>query len=131
MNAATRYARVPSVETLADAFGADAARKVRDVLTGKVEPSEASDACAAWERACYHRPPWSERAEKACDQFIGGFGVEAIRNCDGDIIAGYINTGDTYAATLLFNYERGTVRVTTLGDFVEAYERRHGYGAIS
>lgn len=60
---------------------------------------------------------------------IDGFGVHVIRCPNRGIIAHYINTGDTYNPTLLRNNASGAWRITTLGDFVEAFERRHGRAA--
>ena len=38
--------------------------------------------------------------------------------------AEYLNAGDTYACTVLYDHKRGTFRVTSLGDFIETQERR-------
>lgn len=130
-NGTRPYRAVPSLARLTEAFGADAATRLRAVLTGARDPQEASEACAAWVRECYHTPRVREQIEKACDEIIGGYGTEAIWGASRETpLAVYVNTGDTYNTTLLFNYASDTVRVTTVGDFVEAYERRHGYGSI-
>lgn len=56
-------------------------------------------------------------------------GVEAIRgdyhvdNYYFDIVALYLNTGDTYAPTLLYETDRGRFVLTTMGDWVERNER--------
>lgn len=60
-----------------------------------------------------------------CDNLLGTFGLEYIRNARGDTVAAYLNSGETYAPTLLRVTGSGTVQLTTLGDFVESYERRH------
>lgn len=68
-------------------------------------------------------------ALEAANDILEGHGVEAIRGewqngywCD--IRALYINMGDTYAATLI--YDRNTKRVyaTDYGSFVESLERK-------
>jgi hypothetical protein len=57
------------------------------------------------------------------DKIIGGFGVEVIGDCnsciDSDIKAEYVNLGDTYTSTILYNRKTGTYQLTTFGDFVE------------
>lgn len=65
-------------------------------------------------------------ASKAMD----GFGVEAIRSETawdryfGDSIALYVNMGDTYVPTLLFDIEAGEYLVTSWGDWLEGWEQR-------
>lgn len=63
---------------------------------------------------------------------LGGHGVEAIRgrNFDrgywADIVALYVNMGDTYALTFVYDVELEKLFVTSWGDWVEAYEARTG-----
>ena len=54
----------------------------------------------------------------ACDP--GLFGIEGIQA--GDEWATYLNTGDSYAPTIIF--WRGNYRVQSLGDFIETMERQ-------
>ena len=66
------------------------------------------------------------------NDLVGGFGVEVIRaseddddpwdNYHGDIIAEYINTGDTYSATIVLDVESGEMEYTTMGDWVQNAE---------
>lgn len=65
-------------------------------------------------------------AQHAADVLLDGHGVESIRCPSRGLLAVYVNTGDTYSATLLCNVATGAWRVTTWGDYVEAFERRHG-----
>ena len=55
-----------------------------------------------------------------------GYGVEGdtAENGEGHITIEYINTGDTYATTLV--HYRGKFRIASWGDCVEDGERRHG-----
>lgn len=70
-----------------------------------------------------------EEALAKADKAIGGFGVEAIRGEEfrrgfwTDSAAHYVNMGDTYANTVLYDVGRDTFYVTTYGDWVEARER--------
>jgi hypothetical protein len=62
----------------------------------------------------------------------GTFGIEPLRDPDGgldrywgDVVALYVNTGDTYSTTIVYDVERDKFYVTSWGDWVEAWERRH------
>jgi len=66
------------------------------------------------------------------NRVIDAHGVEAIRiegaYIDGyyfDIVATYVNTGDTYSATLLHESATGRFVLTTWGDWFEANEREY------
>lgn len=64
---------------------------------------------------------------------IGGYGAAAIRG-DGwvtyflDIAALYVNTGDSYACTVLYDVRTSRYLVTSCGDWIEC-EERNGRGA--
>lgn len=60
------------------------------------------------------------------DKILENHGVEYVNNKHGHVIASYSNSGDTYAPTILFVWSNHAYRLTTLGDFVENYEKRHG-----
>lgn len=62
---------------------------------------------------------------------IGGHGIEAI---EGDyqvdryyynIVALYVNTGDSYNPTVLYETENERFLVWTMGDWVEKNERKY------
>ena len=60
----------------------------------------------------------------------GSFGCETISGTEqeeaGWPIAEYVNMGDTYYMTILYNYQEGTFSLTTMGDFVEQYSDKYG-----
>ena len=69
-----------------------------------------------------------QRANKMMD----GFGVEALRQegayvdqYHGDIIATYVDLGDTYAATLLLDSDTGSFHLTSYGGWLEVWEAEH------
>jgi hypothetical protein len=68
---------------------------------------------------------------KWADTAMGTYGVEAIRgdyhvdNYYYDIVALYVNTGDTYNATLLYETENERFVVTTFGDWVEKNQDKY------
>ncbi len=62
------------------------------------------------------------------NEAIGGHGVEPVRGewSNGywcDVRALYINTGDVYNATFVYDREKNRIYCTTLGDFCEALRR--------
>ena len=61
----------------------------------------------------------------ACNKLLDTFGVEYVRNAQDGIVCAYLNSGDTYSPTLLLRTGSSAVQLTTLGDFVETYERNH------
>lgn len=66
------------------------------------------------------------------DRILGGYGVEAIRGeaAPGgyfpDIVALYVNMGDTYTSTLIYDTVIERFLCSTMGGFVESRERRYG-----
>jgi hypothetical protein len=68
---------------------------------------------------------------KAADKMLEGHGVEYIesltdtsRNREG---LSYVNMGDTYMTTLIYDHGKGRFLVTSWGDIVERDTKRFGY----
>lgn len=68
-----------------------------------------------------------------CDVLLDGFGVEYITHSgrnyadtmDGsDLVCAYVNLGDTYTCTIVWNYVSKRFEVTSWGDFWEWYEAK-------
>lgn len=58
---------------------------------------------------------------------MGGFGIEALRGdvndkYYGDVIALYIDMGDTYARTVIYDTQEKEFHLKSWGDFMENYE---------
>jgi hypothetical protein len=71
-----------------------------------------------------HRTPYIEIALEDANRLLKGHGVEPIRgrNEGGywqDVVALYVNMGDTYNATVLYDVEASEFLVTSYGDWVE------------
>jgi len=67
-----------------------------------------------------------EKAMREADKVLGGFGVEAVfeeGEYDGNPAMTYINTGDTYNATIVYDVDEDELYVGTWGDWVEHAER--------
>lgn len=69
------------------------------------------------------------------DAALDGFGVECIRDelNNNNIIAEYVNMGDTYAPTILFSHRTNRFYACSWGDWYEKspeykkYEHMYGY----
>lgn len=80
----------------------------------------------------YARQSRQEKMLIAFDALFDCHGIEAIRvegawvdNYHGDVIASYVNTGDTYCLTLVLDHETGELILTSYGDWLEEWEATH------
>jgi hypothetical protein len=67
------------------------------------------------------------RALRVANAAMNAHGIEAVRDDDDFLYreaTDYVNTGDSYAATLIFCRRTWRVFVGTIGDYIEAAERR-------
>lgn len=111
--------KLPSVATLARVFtDAKAARNILQMDYSELRKLPAAQARIA---ECMH-PPKKYDVRMHCLNAIepGLHGLEACEAANGEF-ADYLNTGDTYAPTVI--YWRGAYRVQSLGDFIETLER--------
>lgn len=69
------------------------------------------------------------RALAECNALLDGFGIEYIfeggqthpSTVDGsDALIGYVNLGDTYCATIVYDYKKQRFEVTSWGNWYEA-----------
>lgn len=68
--------------------------------------------------SCYSEPDRLYKILYAIDELLEGHGVECVRK-DGEVALEYINMGDTYIPTIVFNHKTWTFRCCSLGDIVE------------
>jgi hypothetical protein len=110
--------RLPSIKTLSAVFG-DNAKTAREILElTKTAGKLAEYPSVEHARKTAYSPHSRNRIKLLALDDLGQFyGVESIETSKGDECADYLNTGDTYAETLIL--WRGTYRVQTLGDFIE------------
>jgi hypothetical protein len=71
-----------------------------------------------------------EKIMKRINELINGFGVESIRgdyvsHFWQDTVALYVNMGDTYDTTILFNTNTKMPMITDMGYFVEKNTRKY------
>jgi len=120
--------RHPSIKTLQKTFG-DKALMLRKIIDGRQDcwDWEKLPHTTSWKIACYNSPDNIEARLRAMEEVLEGFGIECIRageSSDNEIVASYINMGDTYNATILYNHHNERFEVTSWGDWVEWAERK-------
>lgn len=74
----------------------------------------------------------TSKAMSEIDKLIETHGVESIEGADQgrywfNTVALYCNTGDTYAATILYNVAEGKFELTSYGEFIETHENDPEY----
>lgn len=84
-----------------------------------------------WLEQCYHKPLRVEVKLLMLDELLDTCGVEPISDerfhvdrYHGSIVASYLNTGDTYATTILRDHIDYVWRMTSYGDFIESLDER-------
>ena len=105
--------RLPSVKTLKTCWTPDTARAVRKALE-KADPG---------------LPRTIDDALDTVNTLIGGYGVEAIRDDEWttyylDIGLLYVNAGDPYITTIVYDTRKQNFYCTSWGDVVEKQEKR-------
>lgn len=112
--------RLPSIKTLSSVFYD--AKQARSILEMSNDQLRELPAGAARIAECYHAPKWCDVRMHCLNAIDSGLhGLESVQSVNGEY-AEYLNTGDTYAPTLI--YWRGAYRVQSLGDFIETMERQ-------
>lgn len=107
--------RTPSVKTLSAVFSDPV--EAKRILTMSHAELSAHPVGAERIHECYHHPKWYDVRLTVLNSIDPGlYGVESCETTGGEY-ADYLNTGDTYAPTLI--YWRGNYRVQSIGDFIE------------
>lgn len=111
---------------LHDAFdrtaGQDNVDKALNVLRGKLDPCTVPET-QGWVDACYNRPSDHELVLHACDVLLGTHGVESLGPGDlrYDPPFEYLNTGDSYALTIVYDTQDRRFFLSSWGDIAEKY----------
>lgn len=76
-----------------------------------------------WIQRCYHVPAAYEQCLAALDELCGTFGVEYLSSPKDSMyhLSGYsyLNTGESYAATLVYSHVSQRFSVDSWGDLIE------------
>jgi hypothetical protein len=106
---------LPSIKTLSRVFeDPKHARKILEMTRAQLAELPAGSARIA---ECYHAPKTYDVRMHCLDAIDPGlYGLESIESESGEY-ADYLNTGDSYADTLI--YWRGRYIVASVGAFVE------------
>jgi hypothetical protein len=122
----------PSKKALIDALNItpEQADTVRGLIRGTVitkNPAQFPKANAYFSK-CHHEPGRLTRILECLNEVLEMHGVEAL----GGVRtygppAEYLNTGDTYASTLLFDHIAGNFKLTTYGDWLEKNENKPAF----
>lgn len=95
--------------------------------------THARDLRESFEKLVYSHASVDQRLEDA-NRILVGYGVEAITapdaHVDGyyyDIVALYVNMGDTYSPTVIYDTEREKFYIESWGDWVEKQEQSGRY----
>ncbi len=108
----------PAFERNVRAEWPDKADTVLGLIRGTIEP-ETFESVHLWVTQCFHPPSRGEKVMLALNEVLDCYGVEYVpqgRNSRSPAFE-YLNTGDTYALTLV--RFAGTYRVSSWGDIVE------------
>jgi hypothetical protein len=118
----------------------------RLMATFEISPSDAKRLArmtrefvdAAFADARYVRPKWAEGLPSSDDvleeanRLLKGFGVEATQceSCQVDkyyygIVLLYVNMGETYETTFMYDTEKGRFLIGSWGDWFERHEAQH------
>lgn len=109
----------PGVKTLSRVF--DNPREAKRILTMRHAALQLHPVGAARIAECHYMPAWNDVRLTVLNSIDPGlYGVESCETVNGEY-CDYLNTGDTYAPTVIF--WRGAYRVQSLGDFIETMER--------
>jgi|GEM_PF-2141024 len=102
----------------------DTATKLRALVKGCLAPST-FDSVRKWVASCHNEPALIEQIICASNELMEGFGRETIRStknwdsfwCDAKFV--YINMGDMYVPTLIFNTISQSFSVASISDVVD------------
>lgn len=96
------------------------ATKVKGIINGSINPMEYAE---SWVNQCYNMPSKVELKLEALNTILEGFGVEYIESVDDSYNEAeglsYVNLGDTYTATVVFDHSTNTWHYTDYGTLIE------------
>jgi hypothetical protein len=119
--------KVPSTKAFREAFPSIPPAKItklRKILRGDLDPLSVPSV-ERWALQCFNRPAQIELLLSAANDLLDGFGVEPLETQEEweTLTSGprreYINMGETYAVTLIYDHDHGRFFLASYGDVVE------------
>lgn len=111
-------------------ISAETAETVRGLIRGEIRTLDAErfPRSNAYFNSCYNRPSRLDRIMECLNEVLGTYGVESI----GEVQmygppAEYLNAGDTYAETVVFDHLAGNFKLTSWGDWLEKNEGKTAF----
>jgi hypothetical protein len=106
----------------------DQAQTIFGLIRGSIDPMGFPET-KKWAAQCYNRPTGEEIILKAIDEVLGGYGVEGIdpqiAEEDGlDDWVSYVNMGDPYVPTIIYDHDSHLFHVGGWGTFLEFYHTK-------
>ena len=111
-------------------ISAETANIVRGLIRGEIRTLDAErfPQSNAYFASCYNRPSRLARIMECLNEVLGMGGVEAIGDAQTyGPPAEYLNAGDTYAATIIFDHMAGNFKLTSCGDWLENNEGKTAF----
>jgi len=112
----------PSVKTIA-MYWPDKAKEIRGIIDGSIDPMTYSKV-DQWVRQCYNRPSTHELQLEAINQVLEGYGTEALDENTSWFPQphySYVNMGDTYTPTVVYDHEKDRFLITDWGTLAEKF----------
>lgn len=107
---------------------------VRGLLHGEINPDDEQrfPKTVAWKKQCYNPPKRLDLLLEALNEATEGHGTEPINIEQAwvdrywmDCCAVYVNVGEAYAPTIVYDTDRDRFDLLGWADMVERLERRH------
>ena len=97
--------------------------QVKGVIEGNIDPLS-FESVTRWVGRCYNMPSKFELKLEALNEIIEGYGIEYIQHKDDTFTdpqgLTYVNLGDTYANTIIFDHSCNSFKLCSFGDIVES-----------
>jgi hypothetical protein len=94
--------------------------QILGLVAGNID-AENYESVESWIRQAYHRPRESSLIMTALDELLEGYGVESIEDEGGEIRASYVNMGDSYVITIIFD---GDYHIASYEDYITELENQ-------
>lgn len=120
----------PTAKTISERLPLPAtdAKVIKAMMDGKVSAFDVADALGGVNVTARTTYDLINTILKVANKVMGGYGVEYLRSSDEDPYSAsgieYVNMGDTYYSTLMYDWDKKKFIAGSWGDQVEAQPRR-------